>query len=171
MTLFSASSASDDERPLELLYACHERVRRFTATTGRLAGHVRAHGADAEAREAASNVLRYFDLALPNHHADEEEDVFPALRRLGDAQLDQAIDDLLAQHETLGAAWGDVRPWLAGIAEGKPADAPPSVLPAFVADYPAHAEFEERAVFSALSRLPADVIDAIAQRMRARRGG
>lgn len=170
MTLFSASS-SDDERPLELLYACHERVRRFTTTAGRLAAHVRAHGADAEAREAASNVLRYFDLALPNHHADEEEDVFPALRRLGDPAVDQAIDDLLAQHETLGAAWGEVRPWLTGIAEGKPAAEPPALLPAFVADYAAHAEFEERAVFSALARLPDDVIDDIAQRMRARRGG
>ena len=170
MTLFSASSASDDERPLELLFACHERVRRFTATAGRLAAHVRTHGADAEAREAANNVLRYFDLALPNHHADEEEDVFPALRRLGDAGLDQAMDELLAQHERLGGAWREVRPWLAEIAAGQ-ATEPPAVLPAFVADYPAHAEFEERRVFSALSRLPADVIDAIAQCMRARRGG
>jgi iron-sulfur cluster repair protein YtfE (RIC family) len=171
MTLFSASSASDDERPLELLYACHERVRRFTSTAGRLAVHVRAHGADAEAREAASNVLRYFDLALPNHHADEEEDVFPALRRLGDAAVDQAIDDLLAQHETLGAAWGEVRPWLVGIAAGETPASEPAVLPSFVADYAAHAELEERAVFSALSRLPDDMIDDIAQRMRARRGG
>lgn len=170
MNLFSASSAADDERPLELLYACHERVRRFTTTAGRLAAHVRVHGADAEAREAANNVLRYFDLALPNHHADEEEDVIPALRRLGDAALDQAMDELLAQHTTLDAAWCEVRPWLAGIAAGEAAE-PPAVLPAFVADYAAHAEFEERRIFSALPRLPADLIDAIAQRMRARRGG
>lgn len=170
MSLLALRPEPDDERPLELLYACHERVRRFTTTAGRLAGHVARHGADAEAQEAARNVLRYFDLALPNHHADEEEDVFPALRALADPALDQAMDELLAQHDTLGAAWRGIRPWLASIAAGETPPNAPLDLPAFVSGYAAHADFEEQKVFSALDRLPADVINVIAQRMRERRG-
>ncbi|MDE2600547.1 MAG: hemerythrin domain-containing protein [Rhodocyclaceae bacterium] len=170
MSLLAIRPETDDERPLELLYACHERVRRFTTTAGRLAGHVASHGADAEAQEAARNVLRYFDLALPNHHIDEEEDVFPALRGLADPALDKAIDELLAQHDTLGAAWRGVRPWLVSIAAGETPAQAPQELPAFVSGYAAHADFEEQKVFSAIDRLPADTVNAIAQRMRERRG-
>ena len=45
----------------------------------RLVPHVAAHGVDRAASEAAQAVLRYFDLAAPDHHADEEQDLFPAL--------------------------------------------------------------------------------------------
>jgi len=117
MSLLSARPESDDEHPLELLFACHERIRRFTATADRLVEYVTKHGADAEAQEAARNILRYFDLALPNHHADEEEDVFPALRGLHDRALDQAMDALLIQHQALDEVWRSVRPWLADIAQ------------------------------------------------------
>jgi hypothetical protein len=37
-------------------------------------------GADTQAREAASAVMGCFDRAAVDHHADEEQDLFPALR-------------------------------------------------------------------------------------------
>lgn len=170
MTMLPAHPVTAEERPLELLFACHDKVRHFTALAGQLALHVSRKGADAEAQQAAANILRYFELALPNHHADEEEDVFPALRTLHDVQLAQAIDGLLSEHQRLDAYWQEVRPWLNCIAQGEAPAASPLVLPRFVADYPVHAEREEREVFSAIERLPAATVDAIAARMRARRG-
>ena len=165
----TAAPALADERPLELLYACHERVRRFTGLAGRLATHVAEHGADEQARDAATQILRYFELSLPNHHADEEEDVFPALRGLNDAVLAHAIAALEAEHAMLDLLWNDVAPWLRRVAEGI-VDPAPASLARFIAAYPVHIEREEREVFSAIERLPVAVADVIAQRMRARRG-
>jgi iron-sulfur cluster repair protein YtfE (RIC family) len=160
------------ERPLELLFACHEKVRYFTALSGRLAEHVTAQGADAEARQAATNILRYFELSLPHHHADEEEDVFPALAELRDPALDRAMAALLDEHQFLDGVWQEVREWLKLIEGGDTAAATqsPARLAHFIADYPLHAEREEREVFPALTRLPESRINAIAARMRARRG-
>lgn len=170
MSIVIAYPTIAEERPLELLFACHDKVRRFTALAGKLSGHVAQHGADEEAREAAASILRYFELALPHHHADEEEDVFPALRHLQDIELNRAIDTLLAEHVALDLMWQEVRPWLNRIAQGETPASTPVVLPRFVIDYPFHAAREEREVFTAIKRLPTAVLDLIAQRMRARRG-
>jgi hemerythrin-like domain-containing protein len=170
MKIKSASCVDEEqEQPLELLFACHERVRRFAGLTGRLAVHVREKGADAEAQQAADNVLRYFEQALPRHHDDEEIDVFPALRKLRDAQVDAAIDSLLLEHESLNALWARVHPWLAQISAGRAPEAEPIGLRDFVIGYPEHAAHEERDVFPALARLPAEEIERIAAAMRGRR--
>ena len=67
------------EVPLEMLSACHHRVARQCTTLGRLVAHLASHGVDAAARSAAAAVLRYFETAAQDHHADQEADVFPAL--------------------------------------------------------------------------------------------
>jgi len=170
MTIQITSAMLAAERPLELLYACHEKVRRFNALAWKLAGHVETLGADEQARDAAKQILRYFEMSLPHHHADEELDVFPALRDLNDAALSAAITELEAEHVALEALWQEVGPWLHGVAQGETVSAPAS-LSQFVAHYVMHTDREEREVFSAIERLPDSLVDAIAQRMRARRGG
>ena len=67
------------EVPLEMLSACHHRIERQCATLRRLVDHLATHGPDQQARDAAAGVMRYFDTAGRDHHADEEEDLFPAL--------------------------------------------------------------------------------------------
>ena len=129
-----------------------------------------AAAAGEQAHDAATQILRYFELSLPNHHADEEEDVFPALRGLNDVALAGAIAALEAEHAVLDALWQEAAPWLRAVAQGE-ACAAPETLAQFVAAYAVHTEREEREVFSAIDRLPASTVDAIAQRMRARRGG
>lgn len=169
MKIAIQTSAAFEERPLELLYACHERVRRFTGLTERLVAHTAARGADAEAREAAESVLRYFEQALPLHHADEEADVFPALRALHDAALSAAIAALEDEHVALDAQWQRVAPWLRQLAAGAAAPAPAGIAD-FSAAYARHIEAEEGEVFVAIERLPEAVVHAVAARMRARRG-
>jgi hypothetical protein len=58
-----STPAASLDQPFELLAGCHDRVRRSLALLQRLVEHVRAHGADAQARSAADDVLRYFDIA------------------------------------------------------------------------------------------------------------
>lgn len=67
------------EAPFDMLEACHERVRRSLALLNRLVTWVDEHGHDDMSRSAASDVLRYFNLAAPLHHQDEELHVFPLL--------------------------------------------------------------------------------------------
>jgi hemerythrin-like domain-containing protein len=160
------------EHPLELLLSCHDKVRYFSALTDRLADHVRQHGVDAEASQAAVNILRYFELALPNHHADEEKDVFPALGTLNDAAVNSAIATLLAEHVRLDKEWCELHPWLRRVAQGvAQQDEVPSGTASFAWAYMAHAEHEEHTVFPAIERLPPETVASLANSMRARRGG
>lgn len=120
LTLHAAPAAGFDE-PFAMLGACHERVRRSLALLQRLAQHLREHGADDNARQAARDVLRYFDLAAPAHHEDEERHVLPALRRLGaegQPAMAQLAERLHADHERMAAAWALARPSLAVLARG-----------------------------------------------------
>lgn len=157
------------EQPLEMLVACHDKVRHFARLALRLAEHVAQNGADAEAGQAAASILRYFDHAAPLHHADEEADLFPALDALCDPAVSAALARLEAEHCDLGACWQAVRPWLVAIEHGRPSPAP-AMLWRFGEDYPAHAEREEREVYPAACRLSTAQLAQIGRRMRARRG-
>jgi len=94
-SLLGAVAPSFDE-PLEMLDACHGRIRAQIETLRRLAEHLPRHGADQAAREAAQGVLRYFSVAAPHHHADEEEDLFPALQ-VSEAALKDPVEAAAVQ--------------------------------------------------------------------------
>ena len=159
--------------PMALLRACHEKVVRFTRLAQRLQAHVAEHGVDEQAREAATAVLRYFTLAAPLHHADEDENLFVALRGLGRADLNARIDALQQEHDTLGALWLPVQAWLAQIAQGNaPGQAPTGTPPdvdGFATRYRAHAEREETTVYPHAAELSPAVLRALADAMVARR--
>ena len=53
-----ASPAVGFDEPFEMLQACLERVQRSLALLQRLIAHVDQQGCDADARSAASDVLR-----------------------------------------------------------------------------------------------------------------
>ena len=108
-----AAPGAGFEQPFEMLEACHERVERMLGLIERLAGHLSEAGADASARQAARDVMRYFDRAAPNHHEDEERHVFPALRALGQGAL---ADRLHADHEAMAGLWAALRTALAALA-------------------------------------------------------
>src|SRR5688572_25382640 len=56
------------DQPFEMLAACHARMDRSLDLLGRLGRHLHDQGCDAQARSAATDVLRYFDIAAPLHH-------------------------------------------------------------------------------------------------------
>jgi len=138
------------DEPLEMLRACHERIAAQCATLERLAAHVRAHGADEQAQQAARNIMRYFDIAGPHHHADEEHDLLPLLleagRRRG-SPLADSIASLPDLHRLLDAAWGELRAVLTDIAQGKATRLEPAMVATFVQAYREHMAFEEQEVF------------------------
>lgn len=171
---FSTPAVGADA-PLEMLSACHVRIERQCATLLRLAAHRVAHGIDDEVRQAATSVMRYFDLSAPNHHADEERDLFPALLESvagSDASCLRAlIDGLSAEHRALEAGWRRVRAALVGITEGDDTLWRANEIEALVALYERHIRCEENELLLMAARLLDDeVLAAIGQAMAKRRG-
>lgn len=141
------SPAAGFDDPFAMLAGCHERVGRMLALLERLAGHLTAHGADGPAADAARDVTRYFDLAAPLHHEDEERHVLPRLREAGLAAL---ADRLQADHAEMAVAWAGLRADLARVQAGEHCDT--AAWPAFVARYRSHLAAEDASAFPAAAQ-------------------
>ncbi|BCZ84962.1 hypothetical protein PTKU64_86370 [Paraburkholderia terrae] len=138
------------DEPVEMLKACHERIAAQCATLGKLAAHLPSHGADTQAQQAARNIMRYFDIAAPHHHADEERDLFPMLIEISQRQcspVGERIASLLDEHRYLEASWAYLRTVLADIAEGKTRLLEHVWVADFVGAYRSHIALEESQIF------------------------
>lgn len=138
--------------PFAILEACHGRIARMLRTLERLSPHVAAHGVDAEACEAIVRVCRYFDVAGPDHHADEEVDLFPAARAAaaaaGDARAPAEIDALVCDHRAMEIGWAALRTHLGALRSGAAAAVDAAAVARFVALYRDHVDREEGLVYA-----------------------
>ncbi len=162
------------EQPYEMLAACHERVQRTLDLLARLLDYVEEKGHDAQTRSAAADVLRYFDLAAPLHHEDEEKHVFPPLLAHGDEALCAAVRQLQADHLRMGELWAAVRPallrWREAVATGGVDAATQQAIARFIAIYAGHIETEEGRVYpAARAAMDAATQAAMGAEMQARR--
>lgn len=114
---FHNSPAAGFDEPFEMLQACHERVQRMLALLLRLAEHLNPHGADEQARQAAHDVMRYFDQAGPHHHEDEERHVFPPLLAQRDPAVVAVVIRLKQDHREMAVMWARVRAALSALVE------------------------------------------------------
>ncbi|WP_115228565.1 hemerythrin domain-containing protein [Iodobacter fluviatilis] len=169
MSLFSAESITF-ETPIAMLMACHDRVRQYAELTLKLAQYLIKEGVDSKAQDAAASILRYFDVAAPLHHEDEDLDLFPLLSHYGDAELQTLIASVSAEHETLALLWQDIRSYLIPLAAGHGEILPLALAQEFARLYPAHADLEEARIYpSAEKLLDAPTLAAMGQRMAERR--
>ena len=105
-------------QPFEMLEACHERVQRTLTLLEKLRAYLHTHTCDDTARQAARDVLRYFDLAAPLHHQDEELHVFPLLLSQGAPSVVAVVQQLQHDHACMAADWAAARGALQAIADG-----------------------------------------------------
>ncbi len=165
------------EQPFDMLRACHERVHRMLTLLGKLQAHVVVHGVDTQASQAAQDVMRYFDLAAPLHHQDEELHIFPAAHRSGDPRAIAAVIRLGVEHQTMEADWMQLRAELQTLlAETAPNTLPPAwqtdqLVKSFCARYAEHIRIEEQLVYPCVERLlTPDDAQTMGSEMAARRG-
>jgi hemerythrin-like domain-containing protein len=154
------SPAVGFDQPFEMLEACHERVQRSVDLLTRLAEHLHTVGNDAHARQAAADVLRYFDVAAPHHHEDEERHVFPPLLALpadtAHAAVHAAVRQLQQDHALMHHLWQSLRGALERIANGQEADFSHrdlNVLHRFTGLYGSHIALEEAVIYPAAKAL------------------
>lgn len=169
--------AAGFEAPFEMLATCHERVERMLKLQARLQQHLLDKGCDESARQAARDVMRYFDIAAPLHHQDEELHVFPALLSGPDAALRELVARLLQDHRRMELAWAEARRVLLAIADSSGADWTPltpdqtAALARFAAMYSQHLDDEDHVAYPAAQAAlsPAAVL-AMSEDMMERRG-
>ncbi len=106
------------DQPFEMLAACHDRVRRSLQLLQRLVEHLQTSGADAMAQDAARDVLRYFTMAAPAHHEDEERHVIPLLLAAAEPRARAAAERMLDDHAEIRSAWQALDPLLQQVAGG-----------------------------------------------------
>ena len=109
-------AAPDFSDPLGMLYACHGRMLELCELLERLPAWIDEHGIDDQVDTAVARVNRYFDIAAPLHHADEEADLFPLLD--GEAALAPLLRRLRDEHARLEALWQALSTQLSALSAG-----------------------------------------------------
>jgi len=147
MTELLNDPAPSFDQPVAVLKHCHNRIRKQLATLEKLLAHLPVHGADDQARQAATAVLNYFEKAAHLHHDDEEQDLIPMLVATAQgedaATLRALAPGILQDHKDMDAMWQDLHEQLAAIADGSGTALSPSTVRDFVQRYQQHMEREE----------------------------
>ena len=165
------AAAPGFDRPLAVLEACHGRIAKQCDTLEKLLAHLPAHGADAQAQQAARAVLAYFDTAAVQHHDDEERNLFPLLERVGASGACDLVELLTHEHDELALLWRRLRAQLQLIEAGTAAALDSALATRFIAMNRAHLEFENTHVLP-LARQVLDTADIqrLGRAMAERRG-
>ena len=167
--------APDFDQPVAVLKHCHGRIRKQLATMEKLLSHLPEHGADEQARQAASAILKYFDKAAHLHHDDEEQDLLPMLLAVAQgedaATLQALVPVILQEHKDMDAMWQDLHEQLTAVADGSGTHLSASIVRRFVQSYLGHMEREEGIVAPMALRLfGPDQMARLGTAMRRRRG-
>jgi hemerythrin-like domain-containing protein len=151
------SPAAGLDQPLEILEACHERVKNHCQILQRLSAHLKVVGIDDQAILASKNLLRYFGLAAKNHHEDEENNLFPMLLESmagSDAVcINEIINILKEEHILLEKIWQSIKDPLELIASGTVASIDETQILLLATTYEKHINLEENELFPMAKRL------------------
>ena len=112
----AGSQTAANEDAVTLLLGCHDRIRHFTGMAERLASNPKSPAS--ERRQVASAVLRYYEIALPLHEADENQSIYPRLREvLPDGELAEANETMVRQHAEIDTLIAELIPLWHAIAD------------------------------------------------------
>ncbi|HVK72577.1 MAG TPA: hemerythrin domain-containing protein [Kofleriaceae bacterium] len=173
LTPLGRARPADADSLVELLAACHARIRHHAELAVTLAAPAAAAQPATAIAEAAAAVARYFSVALPLHAADEDHSLAPRLIRAFPA-VAPALTHVAADHAAHDAAVARVLAPVAALAADptRRAELAP-VLAAAAEDlraaFAAHLALEEAEVFPLVPRLPAAEQAAVIAELRARR--
>jgi hemerythrin-like domain-containing protein len=169
----AAPRRTDEPSAVELLLACHERIRGQVDLARALVEARRAPGA--VVADAARDLVRYHTVALPLHQEDEERSVRPRLEAACGEDVRGALARMGEQHAAIDALLAVLLPLWSAV-EREPSRvvvvagelAAPTV--ALAALWDTHLGGEEDVIFPAIDALLSRAErDAIAAEIRDRR--
>lgn len=179
LTQIGQKKDSDFGEPIGMLEDSHKRILHFLKTLVALARSDKEQPLNYDRRISLENALRYFREAAAKHTADEEESLFPRLRRIDTPQVREIfskLDDLETDHrhadsqhvevETIGRRW-----LLSGSLDFEDRARVTTVLESLSRLYDRHISLEETEIFSvARAILPEPATQTLGQEMAKRRG-
>jgi hemerythrin superfamily protein len=135
-----------DDAPVQEFSNCHAGILAQLEEFGRLPALAEAA---ASAHRIAKTTERFFREVVVRHHAEEEQELFPAVlssARPG-AERDRVkriVERLTQDHRRIEKVWHEIEPVVHLLAKNHDAALDARRVAAFVADYKAHADYEER---------------------------
>jgi iron-sulfur cluster repair protein YtfE (RIC family) len=159
---------------VEMLQACHDRIRHFLQLSRTLADDPKAP--PAQVAEAAAALFRYFNESLRLHEADENETLFPRLRNASIAAqpLREAAHAMVEQHHPIDELVSELVQFCKVIQRN------PEMLPSISEQFKhvtaalqqmfeEHLRMEEAVIFPAVAQFPTGELEAMVREMQQRR--
>ena len=135
----------DADAPLNNFSNCHAGIVKRLAALDELPALLEPA---ARARQIAEESLEFFREAIFEHHLEEERELFPAV--MASAQPGVELERVKAmakrltdEHRAIEALWKQLEKGLKPVAKGQSTRLDVSELHRLVAEYKAHATFEE----------------------------
>lgn len=140
-----ASAQEPSDAPLLNFSDCHVGILSHLQSFGDLPALMEPA---ARARSIAEETLKFFRDAVFEHHAEEENELFPAVlvsavKGVERDRVHVMIDQLTAEHRAIESAWTRLEPELKKVAKGQAAELNTAGVEHLVSRYRAHAQFEE----------------------------
>jgi hypothetical protein len=139
-------AAVDNESPVESFSHCHAGIlsglRNFATLPPLQEAVLRA-------RAIAQHTVNLLDKAVHEHHAEEEQELFPAVVRSAKPgvereRVEALVRQLTDEHREIEELWKRLRPEVNSAAAGKPVHLREDSVKLLVEVYSMHAELEER---------------------------
>ncbi|WGE49295.1 hemerythrin domain-containing protein [Actinobacillus equuli] len=154
--------------PIDMLYACHSKVKRFCKQLHILPEYLAKNGVNQAVKNDVQQILNYFNLSAPLHHEDEEYDFFPALLQV-QPQAQAEVDELESQHELLHHNWALLSVQLEALVAGERNEVDPELIARFIEGYEVHIAIEEPLFELGRSHLAQLELEQMGKIMAARR--
>ncbi|MBM3387627.1 MAG: hemerythrin domain-containing protein [Betaproteobacteria bacterium] len=137
--------STDTDAPIHHFSHCHVGI---LAQLSRLNELPALLAPAALARKTAEQSIAFFDEGMYEHHKEEEQELFPAVRSSAQAgperlRVESLIEQLTAGHRQLEALWASLSPSLHKVAKGKDTLMDEAALARLVQQYREHARLEE----------------------------
>lgn len=167
ITLLNNSKSVSWDEPIDMLYACHGKIKRFCHELTLLPNYLSQYGYTAAVHDSITRILTYFNTAAVLHHQDEEQQFFPTLLEYA-PQARQTIEQLEHQHQQLHSAWEKLSVQLNQLIQ---CQQPPSaqVINDFIQSYRQHILLEEPLFELGKQHIPTTVLQKIGTIMAQRR--
>lgn len=154
--------------PIEMLYACHSKVKRFCRQLSILPDYLEKHGYTQAVLNDVEQILSYFNRAAPLHHDDEELDFFPQLVKVA-PQTQSTIDELEQQHKNLHKNWNALSAQLEELISEQRQNIDEHLIERFIQGYERHITLEEPLFEMGREFLADDVLSEMGKNMSIRR--
>lgn len=154
--------------PIEMLYACHSKVKRFCRQLSILPDYLEKHGYTQAVLNDVEQILSYFNRAAPLHHDDEELDFFPQLVKVA-PQAQSTIDELEQQHKNLHKNWNALSAQLEELISEQRQNIDEHLIERFIQGYERHITLEESLFEMGREFLADDVLSEMGKNMSIRR--